>query len=114
MRVESSGNDSSNELKEMVAENLKLTKDLAASVKKIRHYIFWSQLTGWFKFILIAIPLVLAAAYLQPVIKNIMQTYNQILSVGDTVNSIKNGQDSVKLENILNSPQVQEILKKVK
>ena len=113
MRVESSaGGESPNELKAMVAENMKLTKDLAFSIKKIRRYMFWLQLTSWLKFILIAIPLVLAAVYLQPMINNLMQTYNQVLEIGDTVGSVKNGSGGANIENLLNSPQVQEILKK--
>lgn len=113
MRVESSsGAEAPNELKAMVAENMKLTKDLAFSIKKIRRYMFWLQLTSWLKFVLIAVPLVLAAVYLQPMLKNIMQTYNQVLELGDTVSSVKSGVDGANIENLLNSPQVQEILKK--
>ncbi len=112
MRVESSGNESPSELKAMVAENMKLTKDLAFSIRKIRRYIFWLQLTSWLKFVLIAVPLVLAAIYLQPIIKNIFQTYKQLLDTANTVNSITLTQGGIDIGNILNSPQVQEILKK--
>lgn len=112
MRVESSGAESPNELKAMVAENMKLTKDLAFSIKKIRRYMFWLQLTSWLKFIVIAIPLVLAAVYLQPMINNLMQTYNQVLELGDTVSSVRNAAGGTDIGNLLNSPQAQEFLKK--
>lgn len=111
MRVESSGAESPNELKAMVAENLKLTKDLAHSVKKIRRYIFVAQLTGWIKFILIVVPLVLAAIYLQPLIKNAMATYNQLLGASGTINSLTKPQGGMNVGDLLNSPQVQEFLK---
>ena len=114
MRVESSAGESPNELKAMVAENMKLTKDLAFSIKKIRRYMFWLQLTSWLKFVLIAVPLVLAAVYLQPMVNNIVRMYSQVLELGDTVSSVKNGADSANIENLLNSPQVQEILNKIK
>lgn len=112
MRVESNGSESPSELKSLVAENLKLTKDLAHSVKKIRRYIFWAQLTGWIKFFLLAIPLVAAAIYLRPLVTKVMETYNQILGASNTVNSIAKPQAGGSVENLLNSPQVQEFLKK--
>lgn len=103
MRVESDSNENSGEVRSLVAENLKLTRDLASSVKKIRRYIFWLQIASWFKFLILAIPLVLAALYLPPFLSNLTKTYGELLG---------NKEGQVDLRELLKSPAVQELLQK--
>lgn len=115
MRVESDSSENSGELKALVAENLKLTRDLAFSIKKIRRYIFWLQLTNLLKFILIAIPLVLGVVYLRPLVTNLVQTYQQLLGDGSAVGSLNKVQGGASsIQNLLNSPEAQEFLKNSK
>lgn len=102
MRIESESGEGAGELKSLVTENVKLTRDLASSIKKIRRYMFWLQLTSWLKFLVLAIPLVLAALYLPPIISNLQKTYSQLLGGGNK---------GVNVNDLLKSPEVQELLK---
>ncbi len=113
MRVESESNENSGDLKKLVEENLKLTRDLAFSIKKIRRYIFWLQLANLLKFVIIVVPLVLAVIYLQPVIKNLFKTYEELLGPTGTISELKQVQDgTANIQDLLKSPQVQDFLRK--
>ncbi|MBI2098907.1 hypothetical protein HYT45_00645 [Candidatus Uhrbacteria bacterium] len=103
MRIESESNENSAELKTLVVENVKLTRDLAHSIKKIKRYMFWLQVVSWFKFLILAVPLVLAAIYLPPLLSNLTRTYGELLG---------NKEGEVNLQELLKSPAVQELLKK--
>lgn len=104
MRIESGGaGEGKNDLKTLVLENIQLTRELSGSVKKIKRYMFWLQLTSWLKFLILAVPIVLAAIYLPSIISNLQKNYGQLLGGG-------NG-GSVNVNDLLKSPEVQEILK---
>ena len=103
MRLESESTGNSTELKSLVLENVKLTRDLAGSIKKIRRYIFWMQFSGWIKFLLVAAPLVLAVIYLFPLAAKLQKTYSELLG---------SNQKGTNIQDLLNSPAIQELLKK--
>lgn len=105
MRVESDSNENVGDVRSLVVENLKLTRDLASSIKKIRRYIFWLQIASWFKFLILAVPLILAALYLPPLLSNLTKTYGELLG---------GKEEQVNLQELLKSSAIQELLKKQK
>jgi len=64
----------SQDLKALLEENLRYAKAIYDNTEKAKKYIMWSQILGWAKVIIIAVPLVLAFFYLQPIVKQAVQT----------------------------------------
>lgn len=67
------------EVKKLVEDNIQATKQLQQSVKKIRRFIFWSQIFTWIKGIIIVLAIVGGYVYLSPTIYKFWQSYSQII-----------------------------------
>jgi len=63
------------ETRELLEENLKYTKEILRISRKTKKYLFWMQIAGWAKILLIAVPLIVGIIYLPPLIT---QWQNQI------------------------------------
>jgi len=61
------------QLQALLQENLKLSKAILHSVEKTRHHILLGQIANWIRLALIAVPVVLAALYLPPLIKKFQE-----------------------------------------
>lgn len=101
MPIELNNNNDNNndEIKKIVEENLKLTQEIHKMTKYIKSYIIWSQVFGVLKLIIIIIPIVLGLMYLPPLLKGVMEQYQQ------TVGPLK----GVKVDNI--PPYYQNLIK---
>ena len=75
-------------LEELISRNIKLNEEILHKVKYIKRYIIWQQIWGWLKFFLILIPLILAAVYLPPLLKQVTDNYNQVMNLGNSLNNI--------------------------
>ncbi len=67
------------DIKKLLEENLAMTRELQASVAKIRSYMMWQRVFSFMYFLLVVGPLILALIYLPPLIRPYLQQYNQIL-----------------------------------
>ncbi len=67
------------DVKALLEENLRLARAIYTSTEKTRRYIFWGQVFGFVRVLLIIIPLVLAYWYLQPYLQQLTGTYQQIM-----------------------------------
>lgn len=81
------------ELRDLLEENLKYTKEIWKISKKTKRYLVWVQIMDWIKVILIAVPIILGIIYLpsfiekwQAQIKGILEP---ISSGGGTFEQLK-------------------------
>ena len=87
-------------VEQMLEENLLLTREIFKQTEKIRRYMFWGQVFGALKIILIIGPIVVGIFLLQPYFKQIFSTYSQLLGNG-TGQTLLNGSGALK--SLLNS-----------
>ncbi len=78
---------------ELLKENLKVSKEILWFNQKTAHWIFWQKVKGWFYFLIIVIPIILAAFYLPPILADLYGQYQElwqmIFSGGENIQSIK-------------------------
>jgi hypothetical protein len=85
------------EIKKLLEKNLELTRATYSMVKDIRSYVRWQKFWGWFKFLIIVAPTILAIIYLSPLINNVIKQYQELLGGNSTstVNSLLKGSSAV-------------------
>lgn len=72
-------NQNQPDLKELLEENLKYAKAIYWSVEKVRRYIFWQRVFSIIYIIIIVAPVIVAAIYLPPLLKNYLGPYLELL-----------------------------------
>lgn len=88
------------EIKVLMEKNLKWSQILYEQNRKINRQIFWYNLSGWLKTLIILVPLVLAIIYVPPFFRGIINKYGSFLGIDTTqTQSIPNQE----LDQILNS-----------
>lgn len=83
------------ELKALVARNLRETEEVKAAVKKIQRYIFWQQIFGWIKLVIIVVPIVLAVIYAMPLFRQAMSAYQGLMGKVDAIKGVNGGPASI-------------------
>jgi hypothetical protein len=68
-----------NEMRDLLEENLKYTKEILKISQKTKKYLFWAQMMSWIKILLIAVPVILGIIYLPPLIKQWQEQVKEIL-----------------------------------
>ena len=76
----------SSELKNLLTENLQLTREIHALTKKINHWIVWQRVWLVFKIIIIVVPLILGILYLPALLQDIFGPYQKLLDSGSNGN----------------------------
>ena len=66
------------DLKQLMEQNLKISKEVLENTKHIRTSLFWSNVWFWIKLILVLIPFALAAIYLPPIIRQVSEGYKKL------------------------------------
>lgn len=66
-------------LQALVKENIELTKNLQADIKKINRYIAWQRVFSVFKVLIIVIPVVLGIIYLPKIVSDLISPYQNVL-----------------------------------
>jgi len=69
------------ELKKLLEENLKLTKEIHTMTKGIKSFVLWQRIFGVLKLLIIVVPIVLGIIYLPSLIESIQQRYQEILGI---------------------------------
>jgi len=68
------------DLAKLMQDNLARSEEILTTVRQIKTYMFWQQVWAGFRFFLIAIPVVLGVIYLPPLIKDIFESYRNLLA----------------------------------
>lgn len=88
------------EVKNILEENLRLTKEIHQMSRKISRYVAFQKVLSAIYILLIVVPIILSIIYLPPLIKNIVSPYQELLNGGSDFG--KTG-DAQNIENILKS-----------
>lgn len=70
------------ELRDLLEENLKYTKEIWKISKKTKRYLIWVQVMDWIKIGLIVIPIILGIIYLPTWIEKMQSGINEIINPG--------------------------------
>lgn len=83
------------EIKKLLEQNLALNREIYRHTKYIRTYVFWAQVAGVIKILLIVVPVVLGIIYLPPLLKNLFEQYKNLIGiqagVSNPIESLLNG-----------------------
>lgn len=79
----------SDHLKQLLEENLALSKKIFVQNKKIQRRMTFMAVSDGLRLLLIVIPLIIAAIFLPPLIKPAMQQYQDLLQTSSTLNTNK-------------------------
>lgn len=92
------------DVKEMLKENLKLTKEIHSMTKKMKRHITFQKMVSIFYFLLIIVPIILSIIYLPPLLKNMLGPYQELLggSSGGIMDLFKGGTGDFNLNDLKN------------
>lgn len=84
--------DTSLDVKELLEENIRLSKAILASAEKTRKYMRWTQAMSFLRILIIVIPLVLAILYIPPFLNKLSGTFGQLYGGEqfNIINQLKN------------------------
>ncbi len=104
-RKKESSDDLSNlsqgeQIKEIVEENLRLTKEIHEMTTKVRRYVVVARIFSILKILLIVVPIVLGILYLPPLMNNLIDKYKDFLGLGDNISIEDLNGNQVNVENI--------------
>ena len=68
------------DIKVLLQENLKQSKEIHEIVLKTKKYLFWAQVIGWLKFVVIVVPVVIAIFYAIPFLRSAMEVYKNLMA----------------------------------
>jgi len=97
----------SDNLQSLIEKNIKWSQANYELSKKINHKLMWLLISGYLKWALILIPLILGLIYLPPLLKDLFSQYQGLL---DSTGTMKAGLGDVSS---LNSDQLQNLLKAI-
>ncbi len=80
---------SQKELRQLLQENLKISKELYGMTKKIKRWITFQRIWGVVKILIIIIPIILGLVYLPSLIRNVIEPYRELLN-NDQNNNTQN------------------------
>jgi len=109
------------EIKKILEENLKLTREIYMMTKKIKGYINFQKVMSFIYLLIIVVPIVWSIIYLPPLINNFIGQYDELLGeTGISIGSLLKGGginlNNVDLKNINPnnlSPDAQKQLQKI-
>lgn len=84
MRLENNNQSGTQELKDLLEQNLKYTKAIYESTEKTRRYIRRDQIFGMIRVLIILLPIVAAVIYAQPYLKFLRESLGQFQSNNPT------------------------------
>ncbi|HAI74344.1 MAG TPA: hypothetical protein DCS28_02235 [Candidatus Moranbacteria bacterium] len=86
------------EVKNLLEENLRLTKEIHQMSRKISRYVAFQKVLSVIYFLLIIVPIIISIIYLPPLVKNIISPYQELLNGG---NNLEKTGDAQNIESIL-------------
>lgn len=100
------------DIKSLLAENLKLMKETHEMVHRINRHITFQKIMSVVYFLLIVVPLIVGAVYLPTIMKSFLSPYQELLNNGQNSGNELDYSNPSGIGNILK--QAQEILDKNK
>ena|SRR3989338_6941586 len=93
------------EIKKLLEENLKYSKEIYSMTKKIKGYITFQKVMSVIYILLIVVPLILSIIYLPPLINSVFSQYKDILGLeagggGSIFDVLKGSDGNINLNNI--------------
>lgn len=97
-------------LKELIEKNLKWSQIIYEQNRKINNKLLWSAIADWLRLLVVAVPIILALAFLPAWLKNFWSQYGDLIIKSPIVSTKQNSLDNMlKLFNL--DPAKQEQLK---
>lgn len=81
------------DVKKLVEENLKLTREIHAMTKKIKSYVTFQKILSVFYLLLFVIPLILTIVYIPIFLKNYLGSYQELLNDNQSAGNVNNARD---------------------
>lgn len=78
------------DIRELMKENLRLTKEIHSMSKYMKRFVILNQIFGVIKILLIAIPLILGIMYLPPLLNQVMSQYQTLLGITQKTENLQN------------------------
>lgn len=93
------------EIKKLLEQNLELNREIFQHTKYIKNYVFWAQIAGVIKILLIVVPIIIGIIYLPPLLKNVFDQYKDLLGIQAGVSNpieslLKGGAGNLNLDNV--------------
>ena len=79
---QSSNLEAQKELRKLLQENLEISKELQEMTKKINRWVVWQRFWSVLKILIIVIPIVIGVLYLPPLVHKMVEPYQQLLNFG--------------------------------
>ena len=76
-------NNNEDNIQAMIRKNLELTEEIHDMIKGIKRHMFWSNVWGFLKILIIIIPLIVGIIFLPPLLKGIFDQYKDVLGLED-------------------------------
>jgi hypothetical protein len=70
-----------NEIKELLEKNLAMTEEIRGLVLTVKKHIFWQQVFGLVKLLIILVPIILGLIFLPPLIGAYLDQYKQLFDL---------------------------------
>lgn len=86
-------NNKEKEINELLAENIRLTKEIHEMTKSVKRYVTFQKVLSIIYLLLFIVPLILGAIYLPKFIGDYLAPYQELLNEGQAMNSLNNTQD---------------------
>jgi len=67
------------DIKKLVEKNIQLSEEILELSKKTKRYIFFQQIYGTIKFLIIVVPIILGIIYLPPLLQDAFSQYTNLL-----------------------------------
>lgn len=92
------------DVKELLRENLELTKEIHGMTKKIKRHITFQKIITFVYLIIIVAPIILSVIFLPPLIKNILGQYQGLLGgdAGNLLDLLKGTSGGFNLDSLKN------------
>lgn len=92
------------DVKELLRENLELTKEIYGMTRKIKNHITFQKIVSFIYLIIIVAPIVISIIFLPPLIKNILGQYQDLLggNTGNLLDLLKGTGDGLNLDSLKN------------
>jgi len=80
--------ENNDELKSLLEENLKMTKEIYEVAKKVKHFMFWQRVYGLLRILIIVVPIILAIIYLPPILSGVFKQYSELMDLNGVKNQL--------------------------
>ena len=75
-----------NQLKNILEENLRLTKEIHTMARTIKNYVIFQRILSVVYIFLIIVPLIVGAIYLPTLVRSLISPYQELLDTGNSMN----------------------------